>query len=196
MIIREDEKKIVKGLIDGKVIAIKTDTVYGLICNAFDKNATEKIYDIKKREHKKPIAIFIKSIDDIKNYVDLDSISNKAIDIMKKKWPGALTIIFKKKKGILDNITCCSEYIGIRIPNDELLLSVMSKTKFPLAETSCNISGEREYTNASTINDKLGSEIDYIVDGGEIINNVASTVIKIENDDINVIRQGDIKIDE
>lgn len=196
MIIREDEKKIVDELIGGKVFAIKTDTVYGLICNAFDKNATEKIYDIKKREHKKPIAIFIKSIDDIKNYVDCDSITDKAISIMKKYWPGALTIIFKKKKGILDNLTCGSDYIGIRIPRDGLLLSIMSKIPFPLAETSCNISGEKEYTKASVINEKLGSEIDYIVDGGEIINNIASTVIRVENDDINVIRQGDIKINE
>ena len=196
MIINEDKKKIIEELNNGKVIAIKTDTVYGLICNALNVDAINKIYSIKRRENKKPIAIFVKSIDEIKKYVDENEITNNVVDIMKKYWPGALTIIFNKKKDVLNHITSGMNTIGIRIPNDSFLLSILENISYPLAETSCNISGEKEYTNPNMINEKIGSEIDFIVDGGMIKKNAASTVIKINNNDIQVIRQGDIKIDE
>ena len=82
---------------DGKVVAIKTDTVYGLVCNAFDKSATDKIYHIKNRESRKPLSIFVKSIDEVKKYVDEANLTSFVKRIMEKYWPGALTIIFKKK---------------------------------------------------------------------------------------------------
>ena len=111
-------------------------------------------------------------------------------------WPGALTIVLKKKNELLDNITCGLDSIGIRMPNDTLLLSVLNKIDFPLAQTSCNISGEKEYKDIHTIDEKFGNEIDYIIDGGEIINSIASTVIEVDNDHIKVLRQGVISIDE
>lgn len=196
MIISSDENKIVEALTNGKVLAIKTDTVYGLICDALNKNATDKIYKIKHREAKKPLSIFVKNVEDVKKYIDESALTNKVLDIMKTYWPGALTIVSKKKKDILDSIACGLDSIGIRIPNDKLLLSILDKIDFPIAQTSCNISGEKEYTDAHIIDENLGSEIDYIVDGGEITNNIASTVIRIDNDIIKVLRQGDIIIDE
>ena len=196
MLVSKDVNKIVDALSNGRVVAVKTDTVYGLVCDAFNKSATEKIYSIKRRETQKPISIFVKNLDDIKQYVDNSVLNKEIIELMEKYWPGALTIILKKKQGILDNITCNFDSIGIRIPNDSFLLSVLDRVSFPLAQTSCNISGEQEYTDAHTINEKFGDEIDYIVDGGKILNNVASTIIKIDNNNIHVIRQGDIIIDE
>ena len=189
--------EIVKKLkIDNQVIAIKTDTVYGLICNALDREACEKIYDIKQREKKKPLSIFVRDIEDLKQYVDDSQMTDKVITLMKKYWPGALTIILKKKTGVLDYITCGFDSIGIRIPNDRQLLEILDKINFPLAETSCNISGETEYNNASEIREKLGDKIDLIVDGGDVVDNVPSTVIEILDDKIKVIRQGEIFIDE
>lgn len=196
MIISEDKNKIISELIDGKVIAIKTDTVYGLICDALNKSSVSRIYDIKNRETKKPISIFVKDIDYIKKIVDENFVNEKAYKVMKEYWPGALTVILKKKKDVLDYLTCGLDSIGIRIPNDIFLMSLLKDLPFPLAETSCNISGEKEYKNPQIIFDKLGKEVDYIVDGGEIKNNVASTVVSFINDNIKIIRQGDIYINE
>ena len=196
MIIKSDENKIVEALSSGKVLAIKTDTVYGLICDAYNKYATDKIYRVKQREAKKPLSIFVKSKDDVEKYVDKNVLTDKVFNIMKMYWPGALTIVLKKKNELLDNITCGLDSIGIRMPNDTLLLSVLNKIDFPLAQTSCNLSGEKEYKDIHTIDEKFGNEIDYIIDGGEILQHVASTVIKVDNDHIKILRQGVIKIDE
>lgn len=196
MIIKSDENKIVEELSSGKVLAIKTDTVYGLICDAYNKYATDKIYRVKQREAKKPLSIFVKSKDDVEKYVDKNVLTDKVFNIMKMYWPGALTIVLKKKNELLDNITCGLDSIGIRMPNDTLLLSVLNKIDFPLAQTSCNLSGEKEYKDIHTIDEKFGNEIDYIIDGGEIINSIASTVIEVDNDHIKVLRQGVISIDE
>ena len=115
---------------------------------------------------------------------------------MKKYWPGKLTIILKKKQNLFNYLTCGFDTIGIRIPNDRQLLEVLKKVDFPLAETSCNLSGEKEYCNANEIREKLGNTVDLIIDGGEINKNIPSTVIEIVGDEIKVIRQGAILIDE
>lgn len=180
---------------EGKVLAIKTDTVYGLICNAFDKKATNKIYEIKRRESKKPLSIFVKSIDDVKKYVHPDNLTSQVSRIMQKYWPGALTLVFKKKDDMLNHITENTNSIGIRIPNDKDLLNILDNINFPLAETSCNISGEKEYNNAKEISDKMGDMIDLIVDGGEVINNTPSTVLSVECNEPIILRVGALKID-
>lgn len=180
---------------EGKVLAIKTDTVYGLICNAFDKKATNKIYEIKRRESKKPLSIFVKSIDDVKKYVHPDNLTSQVSRIMQKYWPGALTLVFKKKDDMLNHITENTNSIGIRIPDDKDLLSILDSINFPLAETSCNISGEKEYNNAKEISDKMGDMIDLIVDGGEVINNTPSTVLSVECNEPIILRVGALKID-
>ena len=180
---------------EGKVLAIKTDTVYGLICNAFDKKATNKIYEIKRRESKKALSIFVKNIDDVKKYVHPDNLTSQVKRIMQKYWPGALTLVFKKKDDMLNHITENTNSIGIRIPDDKDLLNILDNINFPLAETSCNISGEKEYNNAKEISDKMGDMIDLIVDGGEVINNTPSTVLSVECNEPIILRVGALKLD-
>ena len=180
---------------DGKVIAIKTDTVYGLVCNAFDKKATDKIYHIKNRETRKPLSIFIKSADEVKKYVDEANLTSYVKKIMEKYWPGALTIVFKKKDGSFDNITSGVSSIGIRIPNDKDLLYILDNLDFPLAQTSCNISGEKEYKNADEIRKKLGDLVDLIADGGEVKDNIPSTILSVECNEPIILRDGAIKLD-
>lgn len=180
---------------EGKVVALKTDTVYGLVCNALDKKAVEKIYEIKKRESKKPLSIFIKNIGEVEKYVDSSNITSYSKRLMEKYWPGALTIIFKKKDESLNHLSANSGRIGIRIPNDKDLKYILDNVDFPLAQTSCNISGEKEYKNAIEIKEKLGLEIDLIVDGGEITNNIPSTVLSLECNEPIILRDGALKLD-
>ena len=179
---------------EGKVVAIKTDTVYGLICNAYDKKAVDKIYDLKSREKKKPLSIFVKSISDIEKYVSSDNLTKRNISIMEKYWPGALTIIFKKKDDTLSHLTEGKNSIGIRIPDDKLLLEILAMCDFPLAQTSCNISGEEPYENADKIRDRFGDSIDLIVDGGRVIDKKPSTILSLESNEPVILRIGDVEI--
>ena len=185
---------IIKYLKDGKVVAIKTDTVYGLICNALNKNATNKIYNLKKREIKKPLSIFLSDRNKIFDFIDEKCVDKQVSEIIDKYWPGALTIIFKKKNDLLNHITLDNDGIGIRIPNDNDLLYILNNIDFPLAQTSCNISGEDELLSFKSIKEKFGDEIDLIVDCGEIKKTMPSTIISVINSEIKILRVGDIKI--
>ncbi len=190
-----DIDKIVKILNEkSKVIAIKTDTVYGLICNAHDKKAVEKIYDIKSRDKMKPLSLFVKNIDEVKKIVADENLIDENISIMKRYWPGALTIVFKKRDDTYDHMTKNTTGIGIRIPKDELLLNLLSVCDFPLAETSCNESGEEPYRNYDEIKEKLGDKVDMIVDGGDVTDNTASTVISLASNKMQILRTGSIKL--
>lgn len=178
----------------GKVVAIKTDTVYGLICNAFDREAVAKIYRLKQREKKKPLSIFVKDIDSIRPYIVDENLTKRNVNIMEKYWPGALTIIFKKKDDMFSYLTEGSSGIGIRIPNDSYLLELLELCDFPLAETSCNISGEGPYKNADEIREHFGDSIDLIVDGGETKSARPSTVLSLESGEPILLRLGDVDI--
>ncbi|MBO6134635.1 MAG: threonylcarbamoyl-AMP synthase [Lachnospiraceae bacterium] len=191
-----DIEKIVDTLKrNGSVVAIKTDTVYGLVCNAYDKDSTDKIYKLKSREKKKPLSLFVKDIDEVKKYVSSHSLTSKNVKIMEKYWPGALTIIFEKKDDTFSHFTEGVSGIGIRIPDDEILKKILSRCDFPLAETSCNLSGEEPYDDIKAIREKFDGKVDLIVDGGKVLDNRPSTVISLEANELLVIRKGSIDID-
>ena len=175
------------------VMAIPTDTVYALCCNACDEDAVKKIYDLKNREKDKPISLFIKSVDELNKYINCD-ITQKIKDILNKYWPGALTVIFKKKDKLFDYLTSNKDSIGIRIPDYKLLNDILDKIDFPLAQTSCNMSHEKELKNAKEIYEKFGDKIDLIIDSEQDIDNKASTIIAVDDDYIRVVREGSIHI--
>ena len=190
----------VKNIIDilsqkGKVIVLKTDTVYGFICNAYDDEAINKIYDLKNREKDKPLCIFIKDKKELIKYVDKSNLSDRVNCIIDKYWPGALTIIFNKKDGRDFELISKTNSIGIRIPNDKLILKILNKIDFPLAQTSCNISGEEPYKNIFSIIEKFEDKIDMYLDGGAVTDNVASTILSVVNGEFKIIRVGDVKLD-
>ena len=173
------------------VMAIPTDTVYALCCNALDKNAVEKIYSLKNRDKDKPISLFIKNIDELSKYIAQD-ISDSTKALLNKHWPGALTVVFKKKNDAFDYLTSNKDSIGIRIPDDRLLNEILNKIDFPLAQTSCNMSNEKELKSADEIYEKFGDKIDLIIATEKDLDNKPSTIISIVDDSINIIRQGNI----
>lgn len=173
------------------VMAIPTDTVYALCCNALDKNAVEKIYSLKNRDKDKPISLFIKNIDELSKYIAQD-ISDSTKELLDKHWPGALTVVFKKKNNAFDYLTSNKDSIGIRIPDDRLLNEILNKIDFPLAQTSCNMSNEKELKSADEIYEKFGDKIDLIIATEKDLDNKPSTIISIVDDSINIIRQGNI----
>ena len=130
--------KVVDVLKKGGLIIYPTDTVYGLGCLLGSEKGVSKIYEIKKREGKKPLAVLCADIEQVKTLV-MDF--SQGEDFAKKYWPGALTLVFNKLPIVGDFVTSGFNTIGVRIPNDEIALSILRKFG-PMAVTSLNISSD------------------------------------------------------
>lgn len=179
------EELLIKDLKD-KVIIFQTDTVYGVGTPIDNLSGIKRIYNMKKRESKKPLAILCANLEQVKSIVlNFD----KGSELAKKYWPGALTLIFEKNNLVSDDITSGFKTVGVRIPNDDLALRILNKTG-PMAVTSLNISSEKAILKFEDTFSFL-KDVDYLVEGKDL-NGISSTVFDIENSKI--LRQGSIKI--
>ena len=172
---------------DGLII-FPTDTVYGIACNSFSDKAIKKLYLAKNRSFDKPIGVLTDSMSKINLVVE--NISSAEKELIDKYFPGNLTIIFNKKKSVSDLLTSGNSTIGVRIPNNEIALSILKSYPYPLATTSVNLAGKKDGTRVSDFISDFKDKVDIIIDGG-ITNEVPSTIVRVENDKLNIIRQGD-----
>lgn len=175
--------------LEGKLICFPTDTVYGVGAIATDKKAVEKIYQMKRRNNKKPLPVLCSNIDQIKEYVD--EIDDTVAALMKKYWPGALTIIFNKKPGVGDHLS--DNTIAFRMPNSKIALDIINRFS-PIATTSVNMSGEKEINNIDEIEEKFADWIDYIVTDEAYLSNIPSTVVDATGVFPKILREGNIKV--
>ena len=182
-----EEEKIIEELKKGHLVIMPTDTIYGIIGDATDEKVIKKVYDIKERSYEKPLLILVSNEKMLKELVT--EIPDRIQQLMNDYWPGPLTILFKKTDKVSPLLTANSEYIAIRIPNDERLIHIMNTLNKPLISTSANISSHEVITNTNQIEPRMREKIDYIVDGGTI-NKASSTLIKVENDKIQILRAG------
>lgn len=180
-------EKIVEIVNDGGLVISPTDTVYGIMGDALSEDVIRKVYSVKKRPYSKPLILLMSSIEMIKEYTS--EISEVEEDIIKSFLPGLVTIILKKNDKIGSLISNGSNYVGIRIPDNEELIKVIEKLGRPVISTSANISDYDVITNVSMIDEELKQGIDYIEDGGEIVSE-SSTVIRIVNNKLEVLREG------
>lgn len=169
-----------------EVIVFQTDTVYGIGCLLSSEIGVQKIYNIKRREGNKPLAILCANINQVKELVEEFDDSS---ELAKKHWPGALTLIFKKKYTVGDYLTSGYDSVGVRIPNDDVALKILNHFG-PMAVTSLNISSEPAILK---FNDALKFEehVDYVVLGKDL-SSLSSTVYDCVNK--KVLRQGDISL--
>jgi len=124
---------------NGKVIICPTDTVYGLICDAKNKKAVEKIFKIKKRSFQKPISIFVKNLKAAKKYSKINKNQEK---FLKKAWPGKTIVVLRVKGSFPSGIVCQWGKVGLRMSKYKLLNEILNKFKGPIAQTSANITGK------------------------------------------------------
>ncbi|MFN7013297.1 MAG: L-threonylcarbamoyladenylate synthase [Bacteroidia bacterium] len=181
-------------LSEGKLVAIPTETVYGLAANALDAQAVIKIFEAKNRPSFDPLIVHTYAISEVEKFVTY--IPTKAKILAEKFWPGPLTLLLEKKQIIPDIVTSGLSTVGVRIPNHPLTLELLKKVNFPLAAPSANPFGYVSPTNAQHVFDQLGEKIDYIVDGGACTVGVESTIIGFENNVPNVYRLGGLTIEE
>ncbi len=183
---------LVKRLKEGQVLALPTETVYGLVADATNKKAVKKIYQIKGRNFNKPLPVICSSLDMAKNFFYLP----KVLEILAKKyWPGPLAIRFKVKnkkiKVSQDNT------VVARVSSYDLLTKLAKKLGKPITATSANLAGQNECHNAGQVINQFKNikyQPDLIIDGGQLPPIKPSTIVALEKDQLVVLRQGEIKI--
>ena len=184
----EGIRKSVEIIENGGVIIFPTDTVYGIGCNPYDANAVKKIYEIKSREKIKSLPVLVSSIEIVKQISIIDEFTEK---IIKKYWPGPLTLILKLKDKNLKKSLNLEDKIAVRIPNSLCTLKLLNKCNL-LVGTSANVSGDSSFTDPQECMKNV-KKYDVFVDGGTITSKGESTIIEIENEKIHVIREGALK---
>ena len=180
-----------QSLEDGNIIAVPTDTVYGLIADAYNEKAVNKIFKIKLRPKKLPLIIFVSSIEEAKkigHFSKYDELLAKAF------WPGDLTLIVKRKSNKIFYGHKSSTTVGIRIPNHKALLNLLIETKKPLASTSANSHKGKTPKNIKELDIISNKEITYALVSNHKIAGSESTIVSLINDKINILRSGRISI--
>ena len=188
----EDIKAAGEVLKQGGIVAFPTDTVYGLGAVFDDEKAVRKIFAAKGREEKKPLSILVADIVQVELLSEIKSgeMAQKAERLMEKYWPGALTLILRKKPGIPDAVTAGGETIGIRMPDMELTRELIRAAGKPLAAPSANTSGKRSSVSAREVLEDLDGKIDMVIDGGTCPVGVASTVVDMTGETPVILREG------
>lgn len=181
-------------LLQNEVVAIPTETVYGLAGNALSEIAVSKIFEAKNRPHFDPLIVHVSSVSEVSNYVE--EIPELAFNLMEKFWPGALTILLPKKICIPDLTTSGLNEVGIRIPNHPLTLELLQSLPFPLAAPSANPFGYISPTSAQHVADQLGNQIPYILNGGNCSVGIESTVLRVHHNEMEILRLGGISVED
>jgi L-threonylcarbamoyladenylate synthase len=177
----------------GGLVAIPTETVYGLAGNALDKNAVLSIFEAKNRPKFDPLIVHIGDIAEVDKYAKAN---NKLLDIADRVWPGPLTILLARKNIIPDIVTSGLENVAIRVPNHPDTLALLRSLDFPLAAPSANPFGYISPTTAMHVYEQLADKIPYIFDGGACEVGVESTIIGFEDEVLKVYRNGGLTLEE
>ncbi len=178
-------KEVITALKNGAVLVLPTDTVYGLVCDATNKKAVEKIYKIKKRDKSKPLPVFVKNIEMAKEYA---VIRKDQEEFLKNKWPGATTVVLGSKDG-LSPLVYKDNTVALRQPNYKLILKIIGLFKKPLAQTSANISNKPSTTIINDIVLDFKNADVIIFDAGNLPKSKPSTIIDLTSDKIKIIRK-------
>jgi L-threonylcarbamoyladenylate synthase len=178
----------------GELVAIPTETVYGLAANAFSSQAVTAIYKAKNRPQFNPLIIHSHSIDQLQQWGLV--IPEKMRILAALFSPGPLTYVIPKSDMIPDIVTAGTDAVAVRIPNHPLTLELLRNIDFPLAAPSANPSGFVSPTNARHVNEQLGDKVSYILDGGDCSVGVESTIISFLGTTPAILRYGGLAVEE
>ncbi len=193
MIIKEEEKDLlfkraVEKLSSGGIVAMPTETVYGLAGSIRHPSAIEKIFKIKNRPLFDPLIVHVSNVQQAKDIVENWSLL--AEQLVSVFWPGPLTLVLKKKKTVSDLITAGLDTVAIRMPSHPLALSLIEKFGFPVAAPSANKFKKTSPTTAAHVESEFSESDLIILDGGTCSIGLESTVIELKENEINVLRPG------
>lgn len=193
-IISNQPSQAAEWLLKDELVAIPTETVYGLAANIFHDEAVKKIFALKQRPLFNPLIVHIAEWEQLGGLVT--SIPDKAITLAKAFWPGPLTLLLPKQEKVSDLITAGKKNVAVRIPQHPLTLELLRMLSFPLAAPSANPFGSISPTTAQHVFRYFNPELKMILDGGDCRSGIESTIVGFEEDQPIVFRLGAITIEE
>ncbi len=191
MLRKYEVDEIAEAFKEGKVIAIPTDTVFGLGCAYDELPAMERIKDIKHRDRNKPLPMMCNGLAMIEEVAYVNETAKRVIE---RFTPGALTVVLQKKEHISDALTNGKTTIAIRVPDNTLLLDVITKLAKPILMTSANMASEPNMDAYRDVYAKFSGQVDVLV-MENAAGKTASTIVDL-SDGIKILREGPISLDE
>lgn len=180
----------------GKLIIYPTDTVYGVGGIIESEETIENIYKAKERNFKSPLIVLVSDVEKIEKIAYINEKNREKIEkLIKRFWPGGLTIILKRKDNVPDIMVSGGATVGVRMPEHEIALNIISRAGGMLPTTSANISGEATPKSYVELSEEFKNRVDIIVDGGECPIGSASTIIDM-SDEPKILRLGAISVEE
>ena len=200
----DDPQAIIGEAVDrlnaGEIVAFPTETVYGIAANSSDATAVAKLFDVKSRSTGKPMSLAIGYDYSLDNYAqNPTAIMHR---LARRCWPGPLTMVIQATEQVagLSNesrqLLAPNNWLGLRVPSNEVLLSVLDQLDEPLVLTSANKSDQADATTAIEVAEQLDDNVQLILDGGPTKIGTPSTVIKVHNDYIEILRSGALSRDQ
>jgi len=176
-----------KAINDGATVVFPTDTVYGLGCNPYNHEAVLSLYEIKKRKKTKPFPVIGYAKKELEKIAEFNPLEEK---IAKKFWPGPITLILKVKDKEIQKSLELEGKIAVRVPDNQCVLALLKECKL-LVGTSANISGTAPFNDPKECSKNLNG-YDLFIDGGIISSQGESTIVEIKNNDVKILRNGNI----
>ena len=181
---------------NGGLVAIPTETVYGLAADALNGKAVVKIFEAKGRPADNPLIVHIANFEDIERFKLVREIPESAFKLAKSFWPGPLTIIMKKGDVIPDEVSAGLDTVAIRLPSHPSARAIINAANTPLAAPSANLSGSPSPTTAQHVLNDMDGKIDAVFDGGACSVGVESTVLTLAEDTPRLLRPGKVTLEE
>lgn len=176
------------------IVALPTETVYGLGANAFDPIAVARIFAAKERPFFDPLIVHVAEIDWLPRVVsDFPVLARK---LAERFWPGPLTLVLPKHESIPDLVTSGLPNVGVRLPDHDLMRQVLRRANVPVAAPSANPFGKLSPTTADHVRQQLAGRIDGILDGGPCRVGIESTIVQIEGEQATLLRPGGIAVED
>jgi L-threonylcarbamoyladenylate synthase len=191
---KEKIKIAAKIIAQGGIVAFPTETVYGLGANALNEKAVAKIFKAKGRPADNPIIVHVSSIEEAEKLAS--EINPTAKKLVKKFWPGPLTIIVKSSGILPRNVTAGLKTVGLRMPSNKIALELIRESNCPIAAPSANISGKPSGTNGSHAIKDFNGKIDAIIDAGTTDIGIESTVVDVTGKTPRILRPGKITLEQ
>ncbi|MFO7749482.1 MAG: L-threonylcarbamoyladenylate synthase [Desulfobacteraceae bacterium] len=191
------EKKLItraaRLIAQGGVVVFPTKQLYGIAANARCFQAVKRVFRIKQRPLNNPLLVLINEKKDLEQLVTSEPGTARAL--MKRFWPGDVTIVFNARNDIPGILTAHTKKIGIRMPSHPVARALVKETGFPLTGTSANISGSRGVYRITDLDRSIVRKADLVLDAGPLAGGRGSTVVDVTKDPPKVIRQGEVSVD-
>ncbi len=179
----------VKALKEGKLVIYPTETVYGLAGDARSDSSVSKVFKVKSRSFDNPVSVAVDSLSMGRFVGDLSEREEKVI---KELLPGPLTVVVGSRSTVSGLLSGGTGEVGVRIPDHPVVLELISRLGGPITSTSANISGEKAPLTVQEAVDQLGGRVDFAIDAGEVSGGEPSTVVKITESSVEIIREGPV----